>query len=210
MNSLALRCLVLVAAIAGTHALTTDRESVTMRLAAPLAQFPVAVGEWRGVDQPPFDEEILKVLGADDYLNRVYHGGNASAVGLYVAYYGSQRHGEAIHSPQHCLPGTGWQPVSHSRVQINAAGQPLSVNRYIVQKHGQQQLVLYWFQGRGRIVASEYVNKLYLLTDAVRLRRTDGALVRVIAPIVDEPALADRVTTAFLQVLQPQLTRWLP
>jgi EpsI family protein len=168
------------------------------------------LGEWRGQDQPPFDAATTQILGADDYLNRVYTHSAHGGVGLYVGYYGSQQQGDAIHSPQNCLPGNGWQPVSHSRTSLDAVTGRFSVNRYVVQKRGERLLVFYWFQGRGRVVANEYLNKGYLLHDALRLGRTDSALVRLITPVTDRLASADAVGEVFARVLLPQLVRWLP
>jgi EpsI family protein len=138
-------------------------------------------------------------------------------VGLYMGFYGSQRQGDTIHSPLNCLPGAGWQPVSEGRLQIaNADGQgrDITVNRYVVQKGVERQLVLYWYQSHGRVVASEYTSKLYLIHDAIRLNRTDGSMVRVIAPIkvnaADEGAAAERLAEEFVRVIFPLLPAYLP
>ena len=209
-TGLRVRLLVVVALLCGARLVMADREPSATPLPQPLAAMPFQLGEWIGADAPPFDTETEKVLGADEYLNRIYQHPTHALVGLYVGYYGAQREGTAIHSPQNCLPGSGWVPVSHARTMVQAAGGQFPVNRYVVEKRGERQLVLYWFDGRGRRVASEYVNKAYLLHDALRHGRTDGALVRVITPIDDDEALADAGAQAFVHALVPQLTRWLP
>jgi len=180
--------------------------------------FPMQMGEWRGFQQPPFDDKVLKTLGLTDYLTRGYVAPDRAAVDLYIGYWSSQRQGETIHSPQNCLPGSGWQPVSQSTTAIqdprhpDAAGSP--VNRYVIQKGNDRQLVLYWFQGHGRIVASEYWTKFYLVVDAVRMNRSDGAVVRVITPIADGTAaaeqLAEQRARRFVSALLPQLNGFLP
>jgi EpsI family protein len=109
-----------------------------------------------------------------------------------------------------CLPGTGWTPLQHTRPVLDVSGRPLPINRYVIQKRGERQLVMYWFQGRGRVVASEYANKAYLLVDAIRQRRTDGALVRVTAPLDGDERVVEQATVDFIAALQPQLARWLP
>jgi EpsI family protein len=179
--------------------------------------FPMTIGPWKAVVDPPLDAAILNVLGVDDYLSRVYYGGAGETVGLYMGFYGSQRQGDTIHSPLNCLPGAGWEPVSDGRLRIANAdghGRDITVNRYIVQKGIDRQLVLYWYQSHGRVVASEYTSKLYLIHDAIRLNRTDGSMVRVIAPIAagasDEGWAAERLAETFVRAIFPLLPAYLP
>jgi EpsI family protein len=132
-----------------------------------------------------------------------------------MGYYGSQRQGDTMHSPLNCLPGAGWEPLSKSTVAVETpSSDPIVINRYIIQKGLDRQLVLYWYQSHGRAVASEYWSKLYLIRDAVRLNRTDGALIRVIAPIAigseDGGAAAERDATRFVRALYPALLPYLP
>ena len=201
---------VLLALILLVSPFARGSEPIAVPLTLPFDEFPRELSTWRGMDGPPVDPEVAKVLGADDYVNRVYLDAQGAEVGLWVAYYGSQQQGDAIHSPLNCLPGTGWTPVAHSRPLIQAGDSRFRVNRYVVAKRGDRQLVTYWFQGRGRVVASEYANKGYLLLDAVRLRRTDGALVRVASTIRGDERSADAATARFVTALQPALARWLP
>ena len=210
MNALALRCVVLVVMLLAARQVIAGRDIVDMPLPAPLEAFPRDVAGWRGADQPPLDPEVARVLAADDYLNRVYYADTMAPIGLYIAYYASQRQGDAIHSPQHCLPGAGWQPVSRGTSDVDTPQGRLTATRYVVEKNGRRQLVLYWFEGRGRAVANEYANKLYLVADAVRLRRTEGALVRVMTPIDGDESAADATAARFVRALKPQLTHRLP
>jgi EpsI family protein len=184
---------------------------------APLAQFPMRIADWQGVQQEGFTKDVLDVLKLDDYLTRAYIAPDRSVVGLYIGFWQSQRQGETIHSPLNCLPGGGWEPTSQSIVPIGdrtpSSGVP-TMNRLVIQKGLERQLVLYWYQSHGRMVASEYWSKFYLVTDAVKMNRTDGAIVRVIAPIVgDGPeaiASADRSAMGFVKDLLPQLEGFLP
>jgi EpsI family protein len=203
------RALVLALALLGARHVIEGRSAVETLLRAPLAAFPRQLGGWAGHDEAAFAPEVERTLGADDYINRVYVDGR-TAVGLYVAFYAAQRHGDAIHSPQHCLPGTGWEPVSRDRLTVATASGAFAVNRYVVQKRRQRQLVLYWFEGRGRILASEYANKFHLLADGLLRRRTDGAIVRVIAPVVETERAAEEAALRFLRVAHPHLREWLP
>lgn len=178
--------------------------------------FPMTAGAWSATADSPLDDEVLKVLGVDDYVSRVYYQPDGAAVGLYMGFYGSQRQGDTIHSPQNCLPGAGWEAVAEGRLRLaNADGQgrDIIVNRYIVQKGLERQLVLYWYQSHGRVVASEYWSKFYLITDAIRTNRTDGSMVRVISPIAagDETgASAERLADDFVRAIFPTLPAYLP
>lgn len=186
-------------------------------------RFPMQIGEWRGVQEPPFAPEILAILGVDDYLTRAYFTPDRAGVGVYIGYWGSQRQGDTMHSPQNCLPGAGWEPVSNSLKSIpvrgpNGGEQSIEVNRYLIRKGLDRQLVFYWYQSHGHVIASEYWSKFYLIRDAVRLNRTDGALVRVIAPIPGTTAAdasegersAEQIATRFVQDLFPALNGYLP
>jgi EpsI family protein len=181
----------------------------------------MTIGEWHGLQQPPFDEKTLGILRVDDYLTRAYVIPSQSRIGLYIGYWQSQRQGDTIHSPLNCLPGSGWEPLSKSSLRIPVMGGlrdaptgEIDVNRYVVQKGLDRELVVYWYQSHGRVVASEYLGKIYLVADAVRLNRTDAALVRVIAPIGSNvegaEARAERDAIRFVQALFPKLTDYLP
>src|SRR5437764_9538068 len=101
-----------------------------------------------------------------------------------MAYFPTQRTGSTIHSPQNCLPGSGWVPVEFSRVEVPLRGSDnIRVNRYVIGKGLDRMLVIYWYQAHGRVVASEYWAKFYLVEDAIRMNRSDGALVRLMTPI---------------------------
>lgn len=205
------RALILVALIAGAgvYASGASREEVSVPR-TPLSELPMTIGEWHGRDAAPFDDDIVTALGVDDYINRHYAREGHPSVAIYVGYYASQRQGDTIHSPQNCLPGAGWRPVSFERVAIDAAGTRIPVNRYLIQKGIERQAVIYWYQGRGRVVANEYANKLWLMFDAATIGRTNGSLVRMITPVVGEPASAFDELSAFTTAIFPGLTQHLP
>ena len=143
----------------------------------PLPTLPLELGAWHGRDSAPLPDDILGQLGVDDYINRHYFrsdpdtAASVAPVGLYVGYYASQRQGDTIHSPQNCLPGAGWRPVASDRTILPAGGHTVAVNRYVIQKGLDRQVVFYWYQGRGRVIANEYANKALLMFDAARLNR---------------------------------------
>ncbi len=200
-----------LAAVLGAAGLLGARGGAEQPVARePLAALPRTLAEWRATGDSPLDPASLQVLGVDDYVNRRYAGPGGAIVGLYIGYYGSQRQGDTIHSPQNCLPGAGWQPVESSTEALPVTGGPVTVNRYVVQKGLDRQVVLYWYEGRGRIIADEYVNKFWLIADAARLHRTNGALVRIMAPVVGEQTEASRAAAHFAQAILPALPAYLP
>lgn len=179
----------------------------------PLADFPSAIGAWRMYRQGVVEQEILDVLKADDVLNRDYlNGGEPSSVNLFIAAFRSQRNGKAPHSPKNCLPGSGWTQVDAGELPIDVGrAQPIVVNRYEVQHGESRDLVLYWYQSRDRVVANEFKAKFWVVADAIRLNRTDTALVRVIAPIANrDSATAQRVAVDFTKATYSTIREFLP
>ena len=166
----------LLHARAGNEVLTPRR---------PLAVFPHQLAAWAGTDVA-ISQETLDILGPGDFLLRVYE--NASQpqppVDLFIAYFPSQRAGDTIHSPKHCLPGAGWAPVESSRITVSLPGRaPFPANRYLIARVNDRQLVLYWYQAHNRALASEYWAKFYLVLDAMRTNRSDGSLIRLTTPL---------------------------
>jgi EpsI family protein len=174
-----------------------------------LATTPVTLAGWEGRDVA-LDDDVIAQLGVDDYINRRYVATDAPPVALYVGYYASQRQGDTIHSPQNCLPGAGWRPLTAERTTLDVGGRTIPVNRFIIQKGLDRQAVFYWYQGRSRFLASELANKAWLMLDAARLRRTDGGLVRVITPVASTPDAAFAALSSFSTALFPYLSSRLP
>lgn len=218
MKSPITRAVIVCAMLALTTVFLANARAAEVAVSrASFAAFPMTIGSWKAVVDPPLDEDILRVLGVDDYMSRIYYGPGQKAAGLYIGFYGSQRQGDTIHSPLNCLPGAGWEPVRQGRLTIANAdgrGRDITVNRYVVQKGLERQLVLYWYQSHGRVVASEYWSKFHLIQDSIRLNRTDGSMVRVISPInpraTDEGAEAERIAEEFVRALFPLLPDYLP
>jgi EpsI family protein len=179
----------------------------------PLAQFPLSLAGWTGSDLQ-VDQEVRDVLGAGDILSRLYlQDKHTPPVSLFIGYFPSQRTGQTIHSPKNCLPGAGWVFESSATVDlVDAAGKSHRVGEYIISNGEARQFVLYWYQAHGRSVANEYMAKIYMVADAMRLNRTDGALVRVITPIAprEDTAAAKERAEAFTRQLAPLLPRFIP
>lgn len=150
-----------------------------------LKAFPKKVGAWEqtGGDEK-FDNETMAVLRASDYLLRNYRSPDGRMMNFYVGYYASQRDGATYHSPLNCLPGSGWTMKEPGKITISPEGrESFQANRYLIQNGDHKELLVYWYQGRGRSTASEYWGKVYTVVDSVRLRRSDAAMVRITTPV---------------------------
>lgn len=192
------RALIVVAVLASTTALTRARNDVPPMPAA-ISALPYTIGTWSGTEGAPLDARTMQELGADAYINRTYVAPAQAPVDLYVAYYAQQRPTTSIHSPLHCLPGTGWEPLEVSTVDLGAG----TARRMVIQKNLDRALVLYWYAIQGRTLGSEIASKLYLLHDSLRFHRNDAALVRIVVPITGSMIDADHESEAFAQALVP-------
>jgi len=188
------------------------RETIPVRNS--FADFPLRIGEWSG-KASWLRSDILEVLKVDDYLMREYSDEKGPPLGLYVGYYKSLQQGASYHSPKNCLPGNGWYIARTGKTRVDAFArhrQAVEINQVVILKGLDKQLVLYWYQDRGRIIASEYWGKIYLVLDTIMKNRTDGALVRVTVPFTeedDEGVVLDR-GRAFVGKIFPLLESYLP
>ena len=180
----------------------------------PLAELPAQLNGWTLAQEGVIEKEVLDVLNADDTLNRIYaQEATGRAANLFVAYFKTQRTGQTPHSPKNCLPGSGWVPSESSVVAIPITGEaePIRVNRYIVARGTQKSVVLYWYQTRSRVIASEYAAKIQLVLDSIRYRRSDTALVRVVVPFEgDAEQQASETAIGFVQSFFGPLRAHLP
>ena len=180
-----------------------------------LSSLPTEIDGWKGTDEA-IDQPTLEILGPGEFLVRDYQNPSQPEqpwINLYVAYFPSQKTGDTIHSPSHCLPGAGWVPTSREVVQLAAAdGSSFPANRYVVARMGERKLVLYWFQAHGRVVASEYWAKYYLIADSIRMNRSDGSLVRLMTPLLDgeSPDAGQARMMKLGSQLLPLLDRYIP
>ncbi|MFY9910300.1 MAG: exosortase C-terminal domain/associated protein EpsI [Candidatus Sulfotelmatobacter sp.] len=180
----------------------------------PLSSFPGQLGSWNGTDIA-LDKDTLAVLGPGDFMERVYQdpSGKLPAVDLFLAYFASQRAGDTIHSPQHCLPGAGWNPEQKQFITVSLHGHaPFPANRYVISKAEARRLVLYWYWAHDRGVASEYWAKFYLVKDAIRMNRSDGALVRITISMLpgEGPEAAEQRALPFASQVVPLLNEYIP
>jgi EpsI family protein len=187
----------------------------------PLGDMPMTIDQRTAVDIP-LDAETLAVLGKGIFLNRDYlpgpnapvaSPGDRAPIGLYIGYFPTQRTGQSIHSPQHCLPGAGWTFLSSGVTEFtDARGKAYSVGDYLITDGNSNQEVLYWYQMHGRSIANDYKAKLYTLADSIRYGRTDAALVRIITPVLANETRdeARNRAIAFTQQIVPDLPEYVP
>lgn len=175
------------------------------------AEFPLQFDGWSG-RRAPLEAQYLEQLKLDDYLLADFENDSRLPVNVWIAYYDSQRNGQATHSPRSCLPGGGWDFASFGQRAIPVAGGAIRVNRALISHGSERQLMYYWFQQRGRVITNEYAVKWYIFRDALVRNRTDGALVRLIAPIplstTEEEA--DRTLSRFTADLAATLAHYVP
>lgn len=209
-----LRYLSVVALMLGCAILLRTHDSVEIvPKGVPLSEVPYAIGGRTGRDIA-IDQSSLDVLGPGDFLSRIYERqGGMSPISLFIAYFPTQKTGDTIHSPKHCLPGAGWYFESSKYVPLtDANGKVNRVGEYVISDGETRQFVIYWYYAHGRSVANEYLAKLYLIADAIRMNRSDGSLVRVITPIDPAKGIGPARVRAetFAEGLIPLLPRFIP
>jgi EpsI family protein len=174
---------------------------------------PQELAQYVGTDLTLSAAEV-RVAGVTTYLLRSYRAADSAAAGapfsLYVGYYDSQTQGKTIHSPKNCLPGAGWEALASSRVAVDAPTGRVRVNKYLLQRKSALALVLYWYQGRGRVASSEYGVKWDLLRDAALRQRSEEALVRIVVPITESEEAALAVATEAAAAVIPAVFAALP
>lgn len=174
--------------------------------------FPGAIGTWKGQDDLTLSLDVMSLLKVSDYVMRRYVDPEGHSTWLYIGYWQTRRKGADIHSPKNCLPGGGWDPVESSRLTIPVMGSasPIVVNRYLIQRDRRMQVVLYWFQAQGKVVAGEIEAKIDLMGGAMLRNRTDGALVRVSSLVSGTPQETTDRMVQYVQDLFPVLHAYLP
>jgi EpsI family protein len=181
----------------------------------PFSEFPLTLsGKWQGKELG-MDQSVLDILRLSDYMMRVYvpsqEGQARVPLRLYVGYYQSQRTGSTYHSPKNCLPGSGWQFAETDHVTVPVSGTTsIEINKVLIEKGLDKQVILYWYQDRGRVIASEYWAKGYMIWDAMTQNRTDGSLVRISIPVTTTTEAAYQYGLGFLRDMWPLLVDYMP
>jgi EpsI family protein len=172
-------------------------------LVQPLDTIGHQIAGWKMTGVEPLTDGVLGRLQLTSYVSRQYDK-DGSHLGLFIAFYAQQRAGESMHSPKHCLPGSGWEIWKHESAVVPVGGRQVEINQYSIQNSGQRMLVFYWYQSKRRIIKSEYIGKILLAKDALLDGQTAGSLVRITLP--DTPS-APAEATAFAAILIPQVQR---
>jgi EpsI family protein len=190
--------------------LRSTGEAVPIR--KPLDSFPATLGQWQGRRGTIFGTDILSKLKLTDYVMRIYVDGAGRGLNLYIGYWDTQRKGASIHSPKNCLPGAGWEPLEASllAIALPAPYPPITVNRYVIQKDRDQQVVFYWYQSQGQVIAGEVPARIAMVKSAMIHNRTDGAIVRVMSPTYGSTRETSERLVAYVQAIFPILGDYLP
>ena len=208
--------------LAATVALRVRGDVDRVPASEPLSQMPETIGPWMGADVP-LDADVLQVLGKGIFLNRTYYNpasagtagtaGASAPIGLFIGYFPTQRTGQAIHSPQHCLPGAGWSFETSGITNLKGDnGRDIQVGEYVITDGTVKAEVLYWYRSHGRSIADDYKAKLYTLLDSIRYSRTDAALVRIVTPMMPNEGhdQAHQRAVAFAEQMNPLLPAFVP
>ncbi len=176
---------VLLIIIGATH-YGNNVTSVRPKIPHELNAFPKQIGQWNFSGAHKFTADIEKIMGADEYISYRYTSSGRGEIEILISYYSSMREGRQYHSPRNCMLGSGWENLEDKELMINWRGGKVPVNLMKIRKNTQYYSVIYWVQGRERLISSEYQERLYRVIDSFIKRRTDGAFVRILLP--DDPA----------------------
>ena len=172
--------------------------------------FPLKIGKWQGI-KSQFDQKIYDIVGVDDSILANYRSPQGESINLYVGFYQSQKEGDLIHSPKNCMPGSGWNITDTFIETINfTKNDSKNVIKLILQKGSEKQIVLYWFQSRGRIISSEYMQKIWLVIDSITKHRTDGSFVRLISMATKNEQESLNLLKEFAKNIYPSLNEYIP
>jgi EpsI family protein len=208
-NSLIAAAVMMLTSICIPYLTHSDDQS----LKRSLSEFPLQIGDWHGTIGL-FDEKVYKVLGVDDSILVNYHKPLRDGIQLYIGFYKSQREGELIHSPKNCMPGSGWTIADVSLVKLNlkkSKGEPIKVIQLIMHKGSQRQVAIYWFHSRGRVISSEYFQKIYLVWDSITRHRTDGSFIRLLSlTTASDQTQTTQDLKRFAEQILPILDEYIP
>jgi EpsI family protein len=202
---LLLSCLILILQAAASRALSVEERDVPI---PELRKLPLEIGGWRASEEQTLDSSVEEYLKPNDYILRNYVNQEPGVpINLFVAYFKSLQNSYGPHSPRVCLPGSGWLTRSSQIAVVAVPGRAsgIPVNEYVLEKSGENILVMYWYQNDRNVWAEEFRAKLTLLPDLLAYRRSDVSLVRLVAPLGGRPDVARMSSTAFTKLIFPLL-----
>ncbi len=206
-----IRFLIVVILLSGTTLYTNLMSHGTpVPITRPLKDFPVKIDDWVGTTRF-FSKEVYDNLGVDDSILRNYKNNQGNLISLYIGYYDSQKEGEIIHSPKNCMLGSGWQPIDISEIEIDLPSKKMAASKMIVEKGLYKEVVLYWYQSGNRVIANEYLQRLYFIWDAIRYNKTNAAFIRFTSPVSgNDYAKTIQLEVEFIKKVIPILNNFLP
>lgn len=176
----------------------------------PFQEFPGTLGGWRTVAQMELDEQVLDTLKPTDYLSRTYEGRGGRTIQLYIGYHGGGKNGGEIHSPKHCLPGTGWYKASSEKIKLSVGGEEINLVKALYQKGEVRELFYYWFQVGGRTLSDEFSLKLAQVANSILRGRRDSTFVRITVPVDTDLEQSSASGRQFIEDWYPLIKSFLP
>jgi len=209
------RVLIVILMFALTWYLMQTTSSVArIDIKKSLSSFPHTIGEYHLSNAFQSSAEVIEMLGVDDYIQYNYINASGERINLYVGFYSAVGVDGSYHSPKNCIPGGGWgiDRIKEQPLNTGIEGKKTStISEMLIRSGANYQVVYYWFQNRGRIIASEYWEKVYLVLDAVTKGRRDGTFVRVMSTVPgDSIELTQAKVKAFSEQVMPILENYLP
>lgn len=209
MNNI-LRFLIVYALFAAAALVITFHRDVAVPINRPFSEFPNQVQSWQKSSQSEFSANVLNVLRPTDYLYRQYKDSAGKTVSLYIGYHSGGKDSGGIHSPKHCLPGSGWYEVSSRRGSLTIPGGAINLVRAVYQKAESKELFIYWFQVRDRSISDEYSLKMAEITNSALHSRRDSSFIRVSVPVDTDLDQSVAQGEQFIRDFEPSIREFLP
>lgn len=209
MNSM-VRFISVYVLFAAAGLIITFHQDTIVPINKPFSEFPTEVNSWKLLNRSEFSAQVLNVLKASDYLSSQFIGADGKSVGLYIGYHSGGKDSGGIHSPKHCLPGSGWYEVSSNKNILTTQNGTINLVRAVYQKGDSKELFLYWFQVRDRSISNEYSLKIAEIMNSALYRRRDSSFIRVSVPVESDIEHAITKGERFIRDFEPQFKAFLP
>ncbi|NTW80784.1 MAG: EpsI family protein [Geobacteraceae bacterium] len=205
-----LRFIIVYALFAAAALIINFHRDTAIPMNRPFSDFPKQVQSWQMTSRAEFSANVLNVLKATDYLYRQYNDAAGKTVSLYIGYHNGGKDSGGIHSPKHCLPGSGWYEASSRRGVLDIPGGTINLVRAVYQKGDSKELFVYWFQVRDRSISDEYSLKMAEIVNSVLYRRRDESFIRVSVPVDTDVDRAVARGEQFIRDFEPSIREFLP